>query len=55
MSPYFFPTWISFLREFTVPSVQAALLERCKVQKQTALTPKQAKWPKYNGGTASLG
>lgn len=55
VSPFFFPIWISFLREFTVPIAQAALLVQCMVQKQTAVAPKLAKWPKYDDGTASLG
>lgn len=46
--------WISFLRKFTVPTVQAALLVQRKVQKQTAMAPKLAKWPKYDDGTCKL-
>ena len=51
----FFPMWISFQREFTVPTVQAALLVQWKVQKQTAMAPKPPKWPKYDDRTAGLG
>lgn len=54
VSPHFFPMWISFLKEFTLPSVQAARLVQCEVQKQLWHLNWQ-KWPKYNDGTSSLG
>lgn len=51
LSLHFSPVWLSFQREFTMPSVWAAL----RHNKKTAMATKSAKWPKCHEGTAGLG